>query len=97
LRLSSEVFWDLTFEELDALVEHHNEQQKRWDLRFGVVAAAYINCKLKEGAEPIKPGAFFGYDTEEDDYEMTPEETVLAIKSAMAKPRPKVTRERIQQ
>jgi hypothetical protein len=88
--------WDLTFEEVYALMDRHDEQQKRWDLRFGVIAAAYVNCQPKEGAEPIKPGAFFGYESDEEDYEMTPEETVASIKAALAKPKPKMKRERIQ-
>jgi len=81
--MSSAEFWDLTWEEYYARQDRHEEQEKRWDLRFGVVASMYINCKLKEGSEPVKPGAFFGHEEDtEPDREMTPEETIAAAMKA---------------
>lgn len=64
--------------------------QKRLDLRFGVVASTYINTKQKQGATPIKPGAFFGHPDPEDegpDFEMTPEQTVARVKAMMTVPK----------
>lgn len=77
--MSSSEFWDLTLEELHARIERYRQEQKRWDIRFGVIAANYINTKLKEGAPRVKPGDFFGHtDGQEmdDGEEMTPEQTI---------------------
>ncbi len=86
--MSSAEFWDLTWEELDARAEQYESQQKRWDLRFGVVASSYINCKLKEGAEPIKPGQFFGHDLETD-HELSAEASVAHVQALFKPKQPK--------
>lgn len=72
----------MTIEEYYAREDVWANQQKRWDLRFGVGAAITANCNLAKGATPLKPGDFFGYeDDPEEDYEMTPEETVQHLKA----------------
>ncbi len=82
LRMSSEEFWSLTYEEFYAREDRHFEEQKRWDLRFGVGPSVYVNAHLKEGADPVNPGDFFGYTTEsEPDREMTPEESLAHVKA----------------
>ncbi len=83
--MTSEEFWDLTWEEYYARDDRHNEEQRRWDERFGLIASVYINTKLKEGAEQVRPGQFFGYDdaAEVEDREMTPEETLSHVVQMM--------------
>lgn len=88
--MSSEEFWQLTHDEFDARVEAYQRVEKRWDLRFGVIASTYINTKLKQGTTPIKPGSFFGHADAEDegpDFEMTPEQTVAHMKALMTVPK----------
>ncbi len=80
--LSSEEFWGLTIEEYDARRDCWELQEKRWDLRFGVVASGYVNTKLKEGYPPIQPGAWFGYETQEE--EMSAEQMLRQMKAFAA-------------
>ena len=81
LHLPSEEFWELTYPEFQALVDRWEDNEMRRDHRFGVVASSYINCKLKEGSTPIQPLAWFGYVDQEDDREMTPEETAQQLEA----------------
>jgi hypothetical protein len=77
--MSSEEFWDLTWDEYYAREDRFLEQERRWDERFGLIASTYINTKLKEGATPIRAGSFFGYDAEDPNEparEMTVEESI---------------------
>ena len=89
LGMGLEEFWSLTQEEFDALVERWEEEQIRWDHRFGVSASFYANCKVKP-EERVKPLALFGWiDPEDEDFEMTPEQTVKHLQ-AIASKKPQV-------
>lgn len=78
--MTREEFWSLTEDQFNSRLERYQEEQKREDLRFGVVAAAFCNLHLKEGSQPIQPGSFFGHEVDQD-YEMSTEETVDFMKS----------------
>jgi len=72
------------------------EEQKRWDLRFGVVASTVINWSgrnLKEGADPISAGTLFGYadtpTTSVGQPELTPAQQMAAWRAAFPPPPPK--------
>ncbi len=44
--------------------------------------SVYVNAHLKEGADPVSAGDFFGYAKEsEPDREMTPEESLAHVKA----------------
>jgi hypothetical protein len=72
--MSKSEFWQLTWLEFYEHRYRWEEEQYAWDVRFGVVAAAYINCHLEKNADPIPPGVLFGYAAPQP-REMTPEET----------------------
>jgi hypothetical protein len=93
--MSREEFWDSTYDEFFARIERWEDQEMRWDLRFGVIASAYVNCKLKEGSDPIPAGRWFGYVDEEEDSEMTPEQTKAFLKIKFTPPETGTTLEPI--
>ncbi len=79
LHLTAEEFWDLTYEEFAALCDRYNEVEKRWDLRFGVVTSGYVNCHLKQGAQSIPPGRWFGHEQPAED--MSDEQMLTLMKA----------------
>ena len=88
--MASEEFWSLTFEEYFAREARYLEQERRWDLRFGMVGATFINWsgkQLREGSPPVTAEALFGYSLDEDsgeDYEMTPEDSIEQVRKFTA-------------
>ncbi len=53
--------WSLTWEEYYAREERYQEEQQRWDERFGLMPSIYTSVHSKEGEKPKHPGFFFGY------------------------------------
>lgn len=62
LGLTSEEFWSLTPVEFDALLEAQRDEQRFWNFRAGLPAAAIYNCSpRKKGDRKIwQPLDFFG-------------------------------------
>ena len=100
LGLSPSEFWHLTYEEFYALAEIQYQQDRRWDLRFDLVAR--VTAQAFGGEKGLKPGHFFSGDDAPDpsgDFEMTPEQTRSAVKTfakrfkaPVAAPRPAKTK-----
>jgi hypothetical protein len=65
--MSSDEFWDMLPEEFDARRYWFEEYETQKEMRFGVIASAYANTKLKEGYPPIQPLAWFGYEAPDEE------------------------------
>jgi hypothetical protein len=51
----------MTMEELQARIDRWKEVEKRWDIRFDLMPALYINAHSKEGSRARVPGESFGH------------------------------------
>jgi hypothetical protein len=90
IRIPSEEFWSLTFEEYFAREDRFFETEKRKDLRFGAIISTIANWsgkQLKEGAPLLTAESIFGHEASketQEDVEMTPEQTIAHVKAMFA-------------
>lgn len=52
------MFWELTYEEIGAVLKREAEQEREANLRAAMVCATLVNLKRKKGSPPVQPKDF---------------------------------------
>jgi hypothetical protein len=71
--LSEQQFWRLTPAKFAELAECHKEAVQMSFLPMAKLASIYVNCHLKEGAEPTTPADFIPGMVKPERAELPPE------------------------
>jgi hypothetical protein len=72
------VFWELTLREVEAVVERRAEQERRRDLRAGLIAATLVNVNRRRGSRLVQPQDFFRTGRKPEDF-LTVEQATKAM------------------
>lgn len=62
------MFWDLTAEEVAAVLDAQREEERRATLRAALVAATVVNVNRRQGARLVQPQEFLREAPREEDY-----------------------------
>lgn len=78
LRLSEEEFWDLSWEQLEALIERHSNSVEREDYHAALICAVLANIHRAKSTSVFKPSDFMPKTKEEQ--KQTPDQMLETVK-----------------